>query len=147
MFDSLVLKETLEKTKVYECVYPLTEENLYSFDSIKNNLNKDEKSSFKFRNLENTSIFGDLLTDLIAKEKQKKEITYKVDYFDYMRFNYTKTPGGEGLEIIDQKSLETSGKVINFMLRNLGKNFLAGREITNVAMPININDEKTMLET
>lgn len=147
VFDSLTFVYSLEKTKVYECLYPLTEDNLYSFDSIKNNLNKDDKCAFRIRNLENTSIFGDILPDLLAKEKERNEIVYKVEYFDYNRFNYIKTHGGEGLEIIDRKSIDTIGKVINFLLKSLGKNFLAGREITNIAMPININDEKTMLET
>ena len=91
-------------------------------------------------------MFGDLLEQLIKKEVENPKITYKVNYFDYPKYNYIKEPGDVGLELIDRESNEKSSKVMAFLIKSLGKNFLAGNELTNVSMPIFINDERTLLE-
>ena len=91
-------------------------------------------------------VFGNVLEELIKKEKESKECNYRVDYTEYSKFNFTKEPGGTGLELIDKESLDRSSRVINFMLKSLGKNFFSGKELTHTSLPVFINDERSMLE-
>lgn len=146
ILEKLVEKEVTKDYRLYDCSYLLNEDNLNSLDSIKNNLKSENSSLFRMRNVSGFNIFGTLLEDLIREEKERIKIVYKANYDQYSRFNYMKAPGGEGLELIDKESLDRSGKVINFMVKSLGKNFLMGKELMNIALPININDERTMLE-
>lgn len=92
------------------------------------------------------NIFGNLIEELKSEEIAKTLIKYRINYEEYCKFNYMKEPGGEGLELIDKESIDKTNKVLNFMIKSLGKTFLAGREITSIALPVNINDERTMLE-
>lgn len=106
----------------------------------------DTPSMVKFRNLSEMNLFGDMLEGLIKEEKEKQIIDYRINYDEYCKFNYIKSPGGEGLELIDKESIEKANKVINFIISSLGKNFMSGRDITNIALPIFINDDRSMLE-
>lgn len=143
---SLKLKETTSEFRVYECSYELTEDNLSALDSLKNNHLKSEIKGFRFRNISGMNIFGSLLEELKQEENEKNEIKYRVNYDEYCKFNYMKEPGGQGLELIDKESIDRSNKVLNHMVKSLGKTFFSGREITSIALPVNINDERTMLE-
>lgn len=145
-FEKFTLKEETKDFRLYECSYVLNEENLNSLDSIKNNLKSENSAIFSMRNVSEFNVFGTLLEDLIKEEKSRDKIVYRANYDEYSRFNYMKSPGGDGLELIDKESLDRSAKVINFMVKSLGKNFLMGRELMNIALPININDERSMLE-
>lgn len=146
MHESLLLKETTSNFRVYECSYQLTEDNLSALDSLKNNNSKSEVKGFSLRNISGMNIFGSVLEGLKQEENAKTEIKYRVNYDEYCKFNYMKEPGGQGLELIDKESIDRSSKVVNFMIKSLGKTFLSGREITSIALPVSINDERTMLE-
>ena len=141
---SLNSKNEKESIAIYKAVYKVSEENLTIIDSIKNN-DKDN-SLFKIKEIGNLSIYGNLIKELTEMKKKEKEIKYKTNYDDYMRFNYMKELGGSGLELIDSIAMERFSKVMGYMIKNLGKNFFNGKNITQVALPIYINDERSNLE-
>lgn len=125
-------------------MYELTEDNLAALDTLKNN-NKDI-TTFKILNASNMNIYGDVMVDLLKQVKNSKTIEYKKNYDDYSKFNFIKGLGESGLELIDNYALERADKVVGYMIKNLGKNFLSGKNLTQIALPIYINDERTMLE-
>lgn len=100
---------------------------------------------FHFRNT-NSNILDPFLKDLVNMEKSLKEIIYSVDYDEYAKFNYIKEYGGDGMELIDKRIIDNYNKVVSFLLKGIGKNFLAGRDLTKTALPIIINDTRTMLD-
>lgn len=140
------LKEKKEKENIafYKVTYALTEDNLQALDTIKNN-NKDIKE-FKILNVSDINMYGNILIDLFKETKQDKYIRYNKNYDEYSRFNFIKELGSSGLEIIDQYSIEKMNKLIGYMIKNLGKNFLSGKNLTQISLPIYVNDERTMLE-
>lgn len=148
ILDGLTLTEFSLKEKkdicLYSAYYELTEENLSALDTLKNN-NK-EISLFKIRNLNNLNIFGSLLEELVKKVKNEKHVKYRRNYTEYSKFNFIKAIGADGLELIDNYSNEKTDKVIGFMLKTLGKNFLSGKNLTQISLPIYINDDRTFLE-
>ena len=91
-------------------------------------------------------MFEDLVLDLISNNRKKEIIEYSQNFNDYSRYNFLKELGASGLEIIDQVSLEKTSRVVSYMLKNLGKNFLSGKNLTQISLPIYLNDERTMLE-
>ena len=91
-------------------------------------------------------MFEDLVLDLIANNRKREIIEYSQNFNEYSRYNFLKELGASGLEIIDQVSLEKTSRVVSYMLKNLGKNFLAGKNLTQISLPIYLNDERTMLE-
>lgn len=145
-YESLVFKETIANLNVYVCSYELTEDNLSALDSLQNNILKREVKAFTLKNISGLNVFGNLIEELKKEEKERTMIRYRIDYDQYCKFHYMKEPGGQGLELIDKESIDRSNKVLNFMIKSLGKTFLSGKEITSIALPVNINDERTMLE-
>ena len=118
-----------------------------AIDTLCNNLSKvDENHFIKFNNLNYTNIFGETLENLLKIEKESELITYRVKYHEYVKFNYVKEPGGDGLELIDKAAIDASDRVVGSMLKTLGKNILNGKELTSIALPIFINDERSVLE-
>ncbi len=113
-------------------------------DTLKNN-NK-EVTTFKILNASNMNIYGDVMVDLFNQVKNSKTIEYKKNYDEYSKFNFIKGLGESGLELIDSYALERADKVVGYMIKNLGKNFLSGKNLTQISLPIYINDERTMLE-
>jgi len=128
----------------YIVIYELTEENLTALDTIKNNVK--DTSTFTIKNLTGTNIFGTLLEELLQKVKEEKIIKYRKNYLEYSKYNFMKALNSSGLELIDHISIERTDKVIGFMLRSLGKNFLAGKNLSTIALPIYLNDDRTMLD-
>jgi hypothetical protein len=55
--------------------------------------------------------------------------------------------GTEGLEFIDQETLNKQRGIISYMLKKVGTNLLSGKSIMNVSLPIYIFDQRSMLET
>lgn len=138
----------MDNIKIYKCTFDINENNLMAIDTLCNNLSKiDENHFIKFKNLSYNNIFGETLEKLIQKEKKLKIIKYKIKYHEYAKFNYVKEPGGIGLELIDKAAIEASDKVMGSMIKTLGKNILNGKELTSIALPIFINDERSMIET
>ena len=140
-----LIEEGDEKHPSYYLVtYELTEENLLALDTIKNNLK--DNTTFTIKNLTGMNIFGTLLGELLQKVKENKIIKYRRNYLDYSKFNFMKAMDTPGLELIDHISIQRTDKVISFMLGSLGKTFLAGKNMSTIALPIFINDDRTMLD-
>ena len=87
-----------------------------------------------------------MLEELVKKVKNEKHVKYRRNYTEYSKFNFIKAIGADGLELIDNYSNEKTDKVIGFMLKTLGKNFLSGKNLTQISLPIYINDDRTFLE-
>lgn len=138
------LKEKKDKYAIYQAIYELNEDNLSAIDYLKN-IDKENKM-FSFKNIGSKDIYGEIYKKLYEETIKTKEITYKVNYDEYVKYNYIKELGGDGLELIDNQALEKTGKVIGYMAKNFGKNFFAGKNITQIALPIYINDERSSLE-
>lgn len=102
---------------------------------------------FVFKNIGNKDIYGDVLKKLLEEAKNTNEIKFKCNFEEYVKYNFIKELGADGLELIDNQALEKTGKVIGYMIKNLGKNFFTGKNITQVSLPVYINDERSQLET
>jgi len=133
-----------ETNQVYKGTYELTEDNLSALDTIKNN--SKEINFFTVLNISETNIYGTILEDILKIERENKFILYKRNYDEYPIFNFMKALGTPGLELIDHVSIEKTDKVVGYMLKNLGKNILSGKNLTQISLPIYLNDERTMLE-
>lgn len=129
---------------LYKGVYELTEDNLGALDTLKNNAK--EINFFTFLNVSDMNIYGNVLEEIFKKDNDCPYILYKRNYDEYPRFNFMKALGTPGLELIDHLSLEKTDKVVGYMLKNLGKNFLSGKNLTQISLPIYLNDDRTMLE-
>lgn len=142
--NEFILKEKKDKTAVYQAAYELTEDNLTNIDYLKN-IDKENKL-FSFKNIGSKDIYGEIYRKLYEETVNTKEIKYSTNYDEYVKYNFIKELGGEGLELIDNQALEKTGKVIGYMAKNFGKNFFAGKNITQISLPIYINDERSALE-
>ena len=139
-----MIKEEMNH-RVYLCTYKINEDNLYAFENIITNTTKADHSLFRFINKE-ISIYGDEVEVLKQAEKSRKIFKYNINYEEYCKFNYMKEPGDSGLELIDKVNLDLANKVVSTLLKTLGKNFLAGRDLTTITTPIFINDERSIME-
>lgn len=142
--NEFILKEKKDKIAVYQAAYELTEDNLTNIDYLKN-IDKENKL-FSFKNIGSKDIYGEIYRKLYEETVNTKEIKYSTNYDEYVKYNFIKELGGEGLELIDNQALEKTGKVIGYMAKNFGKNFFAGKNITQISLPIYINDERSALE-
>jgi hypothetical protein len=142
-FDLIKEGEGSDPT-IYKVIYELTEDNLSALDTIKNNLK--DNTTFTIKNLTGMNIFGTLLEELLQKVKEDKIIKYRRNYLDYSKYNFMKALNTPGLELIDHISIERTDKVIGFLLKSVGKNFLSGKNLSTIALPIYINDDRGMLD-
>ena len=115
-------------------------------DTLKESSEKDKNDKWEISNLGNVSSYSAFVKELLEEEKNKKEITYKKNYDQYCKFNYMKELGGDGLELIDNKTLEALKSVAAYMVKTAGKGFFNGSSIMRTPLPVYINDERTTLE-
>jgi hypothetical protein len=84
---------------------------------------------------------------LIELEKTNKEIKYIIAYEECAKRNYMKTYGNEGLEFIDEVTLEKQRSVISYIIGKIGSNLVNGKSVMNVSLPIYIFDSRSLLDT
>ena len=97
--------------------------------------------------MENTEeIFGDYLKELHKKTLENKYVLYKRNYDEYTKFNFMKALGKPGLELIDHNLISRLDKVVGYMVKGVGKTVFSGQNLSQVSIPIFINDERSMLE-
>jgi hypothetical protein len=90
--------------------------------------------------------YSEIVAKYIEEEKNLKVIKYNVRYEESIRYNFVKAYGTEGLEYINQEILKKQRNVLSHMLKKMGANFLQGKSIMNVSLPVNIFDSRSTLE-
>ena len=61
--------------------------------------------------------------------------------------NFIRQQGENGVEWIDQEKINKQRNVISYLVSKVGMNILSGNSIMNISLPINIFDERSLLET
>lgn len=60
--------------------------------------------------------------------------------------DYIKNYGTEGIEFINQETINKHRSTISYIIKKIGSNLLSGKSIMNVSLPIYIFDHKSLLE-
>lgn len=119
----------------------------------------DEKSKCKFftdyssKTFPGTTISFDISEviddELLKPSKSYTEsqyVKFKTDYTTTVSLKYERSLKEAGLVYKDTKVLEAQAKVISFMIKKIGSNLFKGESIMNISLPVNIFDERTLLE-
>jgi hypothetical protein len=67
-------------------------------------------------------------------------------YHSHVASHFVQSPGDTSLTFVDLKTMEKQRGVLKHFLTKLGSNLLSGSGIMNVSLPINIFDERSLLE-
>jgi hypothetical protein len=78
--------------------------------------------------------------------KEDEKIVYNMKYENHCTSHFVQSPGDSGLTFIDLKTMEKQRGVLKHFLSKLGTNIMSGSGIMNVSLPINIFDERSLLE-
>lgn len=88
-----------------------------------------------------------LRNDAQAKDfKEDEEIVYNLRYHEHILTQFIKRPGDDALKYIDTDTINKQRSVIQRLISKIGSNILSGSGIMNVSLPINIFDERSLLE-
>jgi hypothetical protein len=101
----------------------------------------------KIINMKDDSHHDDIYKKLLEEAKAMKEITYKTNYLDNIKINFMKAVNMEGIEFINHEILEKQRNVLSYLLKKMGSNFLTGKSIMNISLPIDLFDSRSVLET
>ena len=100
----------------------------------------------KITKITNKKSYSDLVEKFLNEEKNKKIITYNLDYDNMIIRDYIKNYGIQGIEFINQETISKHRGVITYIIKKIGSNLLSGKSIMNVSLPIYIFDQKSILE-
>lgn len=100
----------------------------------------------KITKITNNTSFSDISEKFLEEEKNKKYIKYNLDYDNMIIRDYIKAYGTEGIEFINQETINKHRGVITYILKKIGSNLLSGKSIMNVSLPIYIFDQKSIME-
>ena len=78
--------------------------------------------------------------------KEDQPIPYNMRYEEHCGSHFIQAPGDTSLKFIDQRTIEKQRGVLKHFLSKIGSNFLSGSGIMNVSLPINIFDERSLIE-
>jgi hypothetical protein len=78
--------------------------------------------------------------------KEDELIPYNMSYHTHVASQFVQSPGDTCLTFVDLKTMEKQRGVLKHFLTKLGSNLLSGSGIMNVSLPINIFDERSLLE-
>lgn len=116
---------------------------------------KDEQSKNNFvkfysnKNYEKLNIpitFIDTHYCITNNYKDSNVVLFKHEYYKLSYLNYERTMKESGLVYKDKKVLEAQDKVISYLIKQFTKNLFNGESIMNISLPINIFDERTLLQ-
>jgi hypothetical protein len=87
------------------------------------------------------------VTDISTYKFQENEIIpYNMKYHEHCGSHFIQAAGDTFLKFIEQRTIEKQRGVLKHLLSKMGANFLSGSGIMNVSLPINIFDERSLLE-
>ena len=78
--------------------------------------------------------------------KEDELISYNFKYHEHSGRHFIQAIGDQSLKFIEYKTIEKQRGVIKHFLNKIGTNILSGSSIMNVSLPINIFDERSLLE-
>lgn len=86
-----------------------------------------------------------LLSNLNSKSLDIK--TNSINYNQIFKLEFEKSINEDGLIYINESIIDNQRKIITSMIKKIGAQFLKGESIMNVSLPVNIFDERTLLQT
>jgi hypothetical protein len=75
-----------------------------------------------------------------------ESIFYTMNYKEHVATQFIQSPGDESLKFIDQETIDKQRGILKHLLTKIGSNLLSGSGIMNVSLPINIFDQRSLLE-
>ena len=78
--------------------------------------------------------------------KEDDKIEYNLPYEEHCFTHFIKAQGDDSLKFIEQKIIDKQRGVLTHFLSKIGSNLLSGSGIMNVSLPINIFDQRSLLE-
>ena len=92
----------------------------------------------------NTSV---LTHNILAKTfKENEVIEYKLAYEKHIQEHFIRAIGSSGLKFIEEEITTNQRNVIKHFITKIGSNILSGSGIMNVSLPVNIFDQRSLLE-
>jgi hypothetical protein len=73
-------------------------------------------------------------------------ISYDLEYEKILIEQYERKLGTEGLKYLDYNVIEKQRSVAGYLIKTVGMNLIQGKSIMNVSLPINIFDNRSILE-
>lgn len=107
--------------------------------------NTNIKLKFSFT-ADNTGSLSGIVPNVYKDFHEDDLIQYTMDYHTHALSQFVKAPGENSLKFTDQDITEKQRGVIKHILSKVGANILSGSGIMNVSLPINIFDERSLLE-
>jgi hypothetical protein len=78
--------------------------------------------------------------------KEGEKIPYNFNYENHVASHFVQSPGDTSLTFVDIKTMEKQRGVLKHFLTKIGSNLLSGSGIMNVSLPINLFDQRSLLE-
>jgi hypothetical protein len=78
--------------------------------------------------------------------KEGEVIPNNFTYENHVASHFVQSPGDTCLTFVDLKTMEKQRGVLKHFLTKIGTNLLSGSGIMNVSLPINLFDERSLLE-
>jgi mevalonate kinase len=78
--------------------------------------------------------------------KENETIEYPYEYHRMVVTDFERKEGTEGLIFTNKDIIEKQRAVMGFLIKKIGSNFLSGKSIMSVSLPINIFDVRSHLE-
>lgn len=76
--------------------------------------------------------------DLVIKEKEQ--------YENICESQFEKNYNDNGLVYTNQQQIEKQKSVVAYLIKKIGTQFMKGESIMNISMPVNIFDERSLLQ-
>jgi len=138
--SSIELKK--EKKGIYAKIFPNKELDITTLEELEG---KDIESGCKLKLRFVENLDADKASDtLILKENEI--IPYNFKYHEHCGSQFIQAAGDDSLKFIEQRTIDKQRGVIKHLLSKIGSNILSGTGIMNVSLPINIFDERSLLE-
>ena len=92
--------------------------------------------------------FFDSSNELVKMPKpiNNEIISYDLEYEKILIEQYERKLGTEGLKYLDYNVIEKQRSVAGYLIKTVGMNLIQGKSIMNVSLPINIFDNRSILE-
>ena len=88
-----------------------------------------------------------LTHNILAKTfKENDVIEYKLAYEKHIQEHFIRAIGSSGLKFIEEEITSNQRNVIKHFITKIGSNILSGSSIMNVSLPVNIFDQRSLLE-
>ena len=77
----------------------------------------------------------------------ESHVTFKTQYEKLCYESFERSFQDEGLVYIDDDVLQKQRAIIGSVIKQIGEKIMTGESVMNIALPVNIFDERTLLQT